>query len=257
MMLRNHHFYEGWARLLFAYLASFALSFAAGVVCITILEVAPETLFEVSTKRLSYAFPVLQRAATLGLDEGVVLFAWNSLAALITISFLYTAPLFNPHTLTHSPQRIRKLFCSGKRMKLFCFLPGCRNFTEEPLRRVYVWLMIPWLGMILLGMESGLSVSTSSHLFGSYTIGFLSLIPHGIIEIPTFGFAGAISFTAHLLLKKNWQTMELDKVFQELGNYKKSVPLRNAILVILCGLFIAGLVEAHITQGIVESLQNS
>jgi len=248
-------FYSAWSRLIFAYLVSFFVSFAAGIFLIFILRVAPETLFEISTKRLSFAFPVFETATKLGIDIGIVLFFWNTLASLLTISFLYTAPLFNPHNISLFPRSIRKAFCGTKRMKLLCFLPGCQKIEEESLRRLYVWLMIPWLGMILLGIESGLIVSTSTYIFGgSYLIGFVSLIPHGIIEIPSISFAGAVTFSVHLLIKEKARENRTVEIFEDVKSYTKEVPLQKIILIVSACLFIAGLVEGHLTQRIVDTL---
>ncbi len=254
-MVTESRFYQAWARLLFAYLVSFALSFAAGIFLILILRVTPETIFEVSTRRISFVFPVLESGASYGVDVGVLLFTWNTLGALATISFLYSAPLFNPHTIALFPQTIRRIFSGRKRMKLLCFLPGCLQIEEESLRRVYVWLMVPWLGMILLGIESGLTASTSSALFGSYLIGFASLLPHGIIEIPTISFAGAIPFAAHLLVKKRTRANQTDAIFKDIADYTKTVPLVQYIVIVISGLFIAGLVEGHITPEILRVLR--
>jgi uncharacterized membrane protein SpoIIM required for sporulation len=253
-MVTESRFYQAWARLLFAYLVSFALSFVAGLFLILILRITPEAIFEVSTKRLSFVFPVLESGASYGINEGILLFSWNTLGTLVTISFLYSAPLFNPHTITLFPQTLRRMFCGRKRMKLLCFLPGCLQIEEESLRRLYVWLMVPWLGMILLGIESGFMVSTSSALFGSYLVGFASLIPHGIIEIPTISFAGMIPFAAHLLVKEKTRANQTDTIFENIADYTKTIPLMKYIVMVIAGLFIAGLVEAHITPEILRVL---
>jgi len=241
-------------RLIFAYLVSFILSFATGVFFIVFLRISPETIFEISTKRLSIAFPIFESGAKLGIDEGILLFIWNTLGALVTVSFLYTASLFNPRNISLFPQSIRKAFCGTRRMKLLCYLPGCLKIEEESLRRLYVWLMIPWLGMILLGIESGLTVSTSAYIFGSYFIGFISLIPHGIIEIPTISFAGAATFSAHLLIKEKINIEMTNEIFNDVENYKNKVPLIKIILIIIFCLFIAGLIEGHITEKILDAL---
>ena len=226
----------------------------AGFFLITILRVEPETIFEISSKRIAIAFPVFETGTKMGIDEGILLFAWNTLGALATISFLYTAPLFNPRNITEFPQSLRKVFCGRKRMKILCFLPGCMQIEEEALRRLYVWLMVPWMGMILLGVESGLTASTSSYLFGSYFIGFISLAPHGIVEIPAFAFAGAVTFSAHLLIKKKARENITDEIFTQLTSYKNEVPLQKIILAVIFCLFIAGLVEGHITEKILDAL---
>lgn len=246
-------FYSAWVRLIGAYLIAFTCSFTVGVFLINFLNVEPGALFELSTRRLSFAFPVLQAGADMGIDEGIVLFLWNTLASLLTISFLYSAALFNPRKVSLFPKTIRKAFCGRKRMKLLCFLPGCMKIKEESLRRLYVWLMIPWIGMILLGMESGLTVSTSTRLFGSYGIGFISLIPHGIIEIPTLAFAGAVTFSAHLLVKAKGIGHMVDGVFDDVETFRKEVPFKRVVLIVLVCLLLAGLVEAHITQKILDA----
>ena len=247
-------FYTAWAKLIFAYLISFAISFTVGFFLISTLQISPETIFEISTKRVSYAATVFQAATKLGIDQGILLFIWNTFAALMTISFLYTSPLFNPHNKSKFPQRIRKIFFGTKRMKILCYLPGCFKIEEEPLRRLYVWLMIPYLGMVLLGLESGLSVSTSSYIFGSYFIGFVSFIPHGIIEIPTITFAGAATFAAHLLIKDKVQKKTTNQIFSDIEMYKNEIPLKKIILIIIFCLLIAGLIEGHITQKIIDTL---
>ena len=246
--------FSAWARLIFTYLVTFAFSFAVGIFLIKIFRIAPETIFEFSTKRLSYVFPVFQTGSELGIDEGIVIFVWNTLASLVTISFLYTASLFNPHNISLFPQSIRKVFCGRKRMKVLCYLPGCLKIEEESIRRLYVWLMVPWLGMMLLGMESGLAASTSAYIFGSYFIGFVSLIPHGIVEIPTISFAGAVTFSVHLLVKEKATGNMPGEIFEDVEKFKSEIPIKTIILIVIFCLLIAGLVEGHITQNILDTL---
>jgi len=247
-------FYRAWRRLVFAYLAAFFISFVVGVFLIEILHIAPESIFEISTKRISYVFPLFESGAGLGADLGIILFFWNSLAALATISFLYTAALFNSRDILLFPRFIRKGFCGRKRMKLLCFLPGCLAIEDESIRRVYVWLMVPWLGMTLLGLESGLTTSTSAVIFGSYAIGVGALIPHGLVEIPTVSFAGAVSFSMHIAIREKLMTKSPGEIFKYIETFKAEVPLKQIVLVVLLFLFIAGLVEAHLTPKILTVL---
>ncbi|MBL4901210.1 MAG: stage II sporulation protein M [Desulfocapsa sp.] len=248
------YFYRAWARLIFTYLAAFFLSFSGGVFLTQIVGLAPETLFALSTKRISYVLPVFQVGTGIGLDLGILLFAWNSLVSLFTVSFLYTSSFFNPLNVGLFPQAIRKALCGKNRMKLLCFLPGCMRIEEESLRRLYVWLMVPWLGMLLLGFESGLIVSTSTYAFGSYGVGFISLLPHGIVEIPTIAFAGAVTFAAHLKIKEKATEHTVDEIFEVVDAFKNEVPLKKIILLVLFCLFVAGLIEAHITTKILDML---
>ncbi len=88
-------------------------------------------------------------------------------------------------------------------MKALCYLPGCLRIEEESIRRLYVWLSIPLLGIILLGAECGFIVSTAAYITGSYFIGFVAFLPHGIIEIPAITLAGAVAFSAHILMKED------------------------------------------------------
>lgn len=243
-------FYSAWRKLIVAYLLAFISSFFCGTLFIEIFRVAPEMLFEISTKRLSYAVSIFDAGAKLGIDNGVVLFGWNAMGAMATISMLYAAPLFNPQNLSLSPRGIRRAFCGTGKMKLLCFLPGCSIIEKESHRRLYVWLMVPWLGMLLLGFESGLAVSTSGHLFGSYFIGLVSLLPHGVVEIPTISFAGAVTFSGHLLVRRKAGGDRASEVFNDVENYINRVPLLKCVPVVLFFLLVAGLVEGHVTQGI-------
>ncbi len=199
-------------------------------------------------------FPSFEAGAGFGIDLGIILFFWNSLASLVTISFLYTAALFNSRDILLSPRFLRKGFCGRKRMKLLCFLPGCIAIEDESIRRVYVWLMVPWLGMTLLGLESGLTASTSAVVFGSYMTGVVALIPHGMVEIPTVSFAGAVTFSMHIAIREKLMAKSPVEIFKYIETFKAEVPLKQIVFIVLFFLFIAGLVEAHLTPKILTAL---
>ena len=234
-------------KLIRAYLISFAVSMAAGYVLIEWFHLDSQKLFEITTKRLAVAGAVFEKGIIFGIDPGLLLFVWNSLGALATISFMYTASLINPCNITRFPRVLRRALVGKSRMKALCFLPGCAKIKEEPVRRLYVWLMVPLLGIIFLGAECGFIVSTATHLFGSYLIGIISLVPHGIIEIPVISLAGAVTFSGHLLVKGEAGSHSENEVFDNIQTFRSALPVRSiALFVILC-LLIAGFIEAHIT----------
>jgi hypothetical protein len=256
-MVRKKNTYlllNAWKQLLIAYAISFGASMLTAHALVQFLLVEPETIFEISTKRLSYIIPFFDTGSEMGIDSGILLFIWNSAGALMTISFIYTVALLNPHKIDFFPKGIRKLFCGKTKMKLLCFLPGCMKIEEESLRRAYVWLMVPLLGMILLGIESGLSAATASYIFDSYSIGLISMLPHGIIEIPTISLAGAVTFSAHLLVKEKMKSGITAKIFSKIEAYRQNIPIQTIAFSVICCLFIAGLVEAHITQKIIANM---
>ena len=237
-----------------AFVISFAISLLAGILLINLLSVDPEKIFELSTKRISIASSFLDKGLNLGIDKGILIFAWNSLSSLVIMTFVYTASLLNPHQISTFPRGIRKLLCGKKRMKALCYLPGCLRIEEESLRRVYVWLMIPLLGIILLGLECGFIVSTAAYITGSYFIGIVALLPHGIIEIPSITLAGAVAFSAHILMKEDAHSEKASVVFEKVRIYRSEIPIKTIALSVVFCLLIAGLIEAHITVRIVESL---
>jgi uncharacterized membrane protein SpoIIM required for sporulation len=245
--MRPNFLYAAWKKLVIAYLVSFAVGMAAGQILLNFVHMAPDTLFEVSTKRLSYALPVMEAGARVGIDGGVLLFLWNCTAALATVSFIYSASLFNPLKAGQWPQALRKLFCNPAPMRLLCFLPGCPKIETESLRRLYVWLMVPLIGMILLGTETGLSASTARVIFGSFGAAILSLAPHGIIEIPTFALAGAVAYSAHLRIRFQARGNQIDRVFGEVAAHKQALPIKKIVLCVIGGLLIAAMIEAHLT----------
>ncbi len=252
--MRPSLLYTAWKRLMLAYVLSLAASLLIGMLLLNVIDIAPETIFEVSTKRLAYALPVMAMGAEAGIDGGILLFIWNSMGALVTISFIYTAALFNPLNVKKSPRAVRRIFCSQARMKLLCFLPGCMKIEAESLRRLYVWLMVPFLGMILLGAETGLSTATARSIFGSYLAGIVSLLPHGIIEIPAIALAGAVAFSANLLIKSKVSDDLVDAVFRDVDAYRNELPIKKIALFVVFCLLIAGLVEAHLTQALFDGL---
>jgi len=208
----------------------------------------------VSTKRLSYALPVFDAGLQHGIDMGVLLFIWNSLGALITLSFINTVALFNPYHVGLSPKGVRKLFCGKTRMKIFCYLPGCAKIEAESLRRVYVWAMVPLLGIVLLGIESGLQVSTATYLFGSFFSAIIALLPHGLIEIPTLALAGAVTYSANLLVNAQATGHTTGVVFQQIEKHRNAMPIMKIALLVIGCLFAAGWVEAHVTQMMLDNL---
>ncbi len=242
-----------WKKLILTYLMAYAISLLAGITLLALLDISPEAVFQVSTKRVSYALPVMEMGTKAGIDGGVLLFIWNTVGALATISFIYTAALFNPLHSGRPPRFIRRMFCSPVRMKLFCFLPGCLKIEAESLRRLYVWLMVPFIGMILLGIETGLSASTAKNLFGSYQVGILSLLPHGIIEIPAFALAGAVTFSGHLLVKPKAVGNGVEEIFQALNVYRSKLPIKTVLLCVVLSLLVAGWLEAHVTPELLNA----
>ena len=256
MKPNNTILYMAWKRLIMAYLLAFAMSLVAGTLLVKIGNIKPEAIYEISTKRLSYALPVIEKGSQHGIDTGILLFIWNATGALVTLSFIYTAAWFNPHHMHLPPQGVRKLFGGKTRMKLFCYLPGCAKIEAESVRRLYVWLMVPLLGILLLGLESGLSVATATHIFGSFFAAIIALLPHGLIEIPTLALAGAVTYSAHLLVSKQAQNVQTRTVFQQIKNHTNAIPITKIALGVIGGLFLAGLVEAHVTQRILDNLLN-
>jgi uncharacterized membrane protein SpoIIM required for sporulation len=245
--------WTAWKKLMAAYGISLGCSLAAGSLLVYGLGISAETVFEASTKRLSYAMPVFDAGTSAGIDSGMLIFFWNGMGALVTISFLYSARLLDPGELDRPPRGLRKLFCGASNMRLLCFLPGCSQIGFESTRRLYVWLMIPILSLILLGIESGLSLATAKEVFGSYRVGIVSMLPHGILEIPTFSLAGAVTYSAHLMVRQTVYTEAPTAVFQRLHQYRTQLPVSKIALLVALALLAAGLIEAHVTHLLIEA----
>jgi uncharacterized membrane protein SpoIIM required for sporulation len=243
--------FAAWKKLVMAYVLSMAIAFVAGTLLMKVGNIQPEQLFEAATKRLSYAVPIFDLGVQTGIDLGILLFAWNLGGALMTLALLYTAALFDPKRIGLPPRLVRAIFCGRRRMKLLCHLPGCAKIEAEPLRRLFVWLMIPLLGIILLGIESGLQISTTACLFGSLSAAILTLLPHGLIEIPTFALAGAVTYSAHLLIKVQARNRRPGFVFRHIERYRDGVPLAKIVLLVITGLLVAGWIEAHVTPQLI------
>ena len=246
---------RAWKRLIVAWVAAFAASLAVGFCLIYGFRIAPEKLLALSTQRLAAAGAVLEKGIQLGIDSGLILFFWNICGALATISFIYTASLINPRNIDRFPRLLRKSLCGQKPMKGLCFLPGCAEVKGEPLRRLYVWLMVPLLGTLLLGTECGLIVAAVTRISGSFAVGIVSLLPHGIIEIPAFSLAGAIPFSAHLLVKKIAGNTATEAVFDQMQAYRHRLPVRTIVWVVVLCLCISGWIEGHITPLLLDCMQ--
>ena len=243
-----------WLKMMLAYVGCCLLGFLLGSLLIHLGLLAPETVFDISTKRISYVLPVVDRGVQTGVDPGLVIFFWNVLGALATVSFLYTATWFNPAQTDRFPRLVRRLFCLPKPMRLLCFLPGCRRYEAEALRRLYLWLMVPLLGIMLLGFENGLSISTTGAIMGSFRTGILSLMTHGIVEIPIFALAGAVAYSAHGLVRRHPDRIDFRRIFAEVAEYRRRLPLKRTLGIVVLGLLVAGWIEMHVTAPLVAKM---
>lgn len=246
--------FRAWIKLLTAYILAFGISLLIGSLLVNIVNVEPDVIIDISTKRISYANPVLELGSRTGIDLGVMLFIWNSLACLATLSFIYTASWFNPSHVENFPRIVRRFFCSKTKMKLLCHLPGCSKIDSEPLRRLYLWLLVPYFGIVLLATENGLAISTAESILGSLSIGIISLLPHGIIEIPAICLAGAVAYAAHLKIRETGLKNHVADTFQTIESYRRILPMRKIVAVVIAAIFIAGVIEAHVTLKIIEKL---
>lgn len=244
--------YIGWLRLLRVYVFSVSGSFCVGLILLHFFHVRPETIFHASSTRISYVVPIFDAGMGLGLDLGVILFLWNSMGALITMLFFYAYSLFDLGRSERFPRFLRTMFLGRHQMKMLCYLPGCRKIVKENLRRLYVWLMIPLLGMILLGLESGMMLAVGNENMGSYLGSFLAFLPHGIIEIPAVALAGSVTYSAHLKVKGEVQILTQEQLFANLAAYENTLPVTRLICIVVGCLFVAGMVEAHLTPVIVS-----
>ena len=240
-------FFKAWKKLIGIYVASLAVGLIGGFLLVQVWHMRPERIFELSSKRLSYALPVLDMGSRHGIDMGLLLFVWNTIGALITLSFIYAAGLFDPDRAESFPKGLRRIFRGTARMKLLCYLPGCARIEAEPVRRLYVWLMVPLLGMVLLGLESGFQVSTATYLFGSFHSAFVALLPHGVIEIPSLALAGAVPYSAHLMVGRQVRDRQPHAIFRQIAHHRQGLPVMKIATVVTAGLLLAGWIEGHVT----------
>ncbi len=248
--MKKFYFYA-WKRLVVTYLLTAGGCFFIGRALLESGIISAESLFELSTKRISSVAAFFSVGGERGIDPGIIIFFWNLGGAYLSISLLFFALLFNPEKKGDSPRWLRAVFCGNHRMKMLCYLPGCRNYSEESLRRLYVWLMIPFLGMMLLGVESGFMLATSGEGLVPFLRSIFHFIPHGLIEIPAFAMAGAVTYSGHLLLKKTMADSDERAVFLAVKEYVSSFPLMSLCFSIAVLLFFAAMIEAHLTHKIV------
>lgn len=245
-------FYKAWGHLLRGYLFSLCISFVFGLMLLYVFHLEPGAIFQASSTRISYVVPVFDAGVGLGLDLGFIIFLWNSGGALVTMLFFFAYKLFDPERLAQPPRLLRTILCGKQPMRLLCYLPGCRAVEKEHLRRLYVWLMIPFLGIILLGFESGMMLAVGKELQGSYLASFISFLPHGIIEIPAIALAGAVTFSGHLLVKEQVYSVTSAQLFNKLAAYEKRLPAKKLAVAVVAALFAAGMIEAHVTTAILN-----
>lgn len=246
---------KSWKKLIAAYLLSSMVGLAAGMVMVKGVGIHPERIFSASTQRLAVALPVFEQGTRLGVDLGLLLFTWNVLGAMVTISFINAAGLFDPRRLDAPPRWARRIFSGRSRMKLLCLLPGCGRIEAEPLRRLYVWLMVPLLGLLLLGLESGLQICAATFFGNGFFSALMAFLPHGVIEIPAFALAGAIPYSAHLLVADIASDSGVPAVFNAVETHRRALPIKGVALIVIGALLVAGLIEAHLTPYLMQAVK--
>lgn len=246
--------FTGWKQLLKMYLASLAVGVVCGLLLIQVFHVPAELVFQLSSSRVAHAAAVFDAGVSLGIDQGVLIFVWNVSAAFVSMGFFFCFPLFDAEHRYDFPQIVRKMVLGQRPMKLLCYLPGCRSIERENLRRLYVWLMVPLLGIMLLGLESGLMMTVGIHSVTDIFLSFLAFLPHGIIEIPAFTLAGAVTFSGHLLVKNEVGKDGDRGIFSQLRLYRQTVNPVRLMVAVSVALLLAAMVEAHITTKLVQYL---
>ncbi len=237
-------------RLITVYLVFVLSGFAAGFVVINFFGVPPAAVFKTSSTRISQVAPIFQAGVDYGIAQWLLIFAWNSLAGLVSIALFYLFPLFDPGRAGQPPRFLRKIIIGQKTMKMLCYLPGCRRIDQEHLRRLYVWLMVPLLGMTLLGLETGMMLAASREHFNNYLTAVMAFLPHGIVEIPAIAAAGAVPVSGHFLMSKN--IAGGGQIFPLLEAHKAELPIRQITLAVILGLCLAAFIEARITPSIIS-----
>jgi uncharacterized membrane protein SpoIIM required for sporulation len=79
-------------------------------------------------------------------------------------------------------------------------------------------------------------------------------LPHGLIEIPTLALAGAVTYSANLLVDVQAPGNTTRAVFLQLEKHRNAMPIIKIALLAISCLLAAGWVEAHVTQMILNNL---
>jgi len=66
--------------------------------------------------------------------------------------------------------------------------------------------------------------------------------------------AGAVTYSAHLLVNEQAHSNMARKVFQQMARHRNALPIITIVLFVIRGLFLSGWVEAHVTHRIADSL---
>ena len=99
MLIKNNAILlKAWKKLLLAYVGATLLSLLVGYGLIHIFSLEPENIHAISSKRISYAFPVLAFGVSMGIDLGLLLFVWKEQALPKNIT---SNPLLPLHILAH------------------------------------------------------------------------------------------------------------------------------------------------------------
>lgn len=77
----------GWKKLLIMYLAALSAGIISGLLLIKVFQVPAELVFRFSSGRIAHAAKVFDAGVSVGIDQGLMIFLWNAVAALVSMGF--------------------------------------------------------------------------------------------------------------------------------------------------------------------------
>ena len=250
---------KAWKWLLSHLVIAAALSYV-GVLLLGLLGPGvPKVLFNGLTMGIRHVgTPLVQSGMRIGIDQGVMIFFCNLVAALLIVALVYWVRLLNPdcsgrpwHGLRHRLQRDRSANLLQK-------IPPFADIASPQLRLTsFLLLGAPLIAALTLGVLAGALLGTAHLLSASPLIALAYILPHGLPELAALLLACSIPVSIWMQIRLAEGQNSGPTVFGFIERAIASPQFQQDLKMIINLLLIAGLTEAHLTGRIVALVTGS
>ncbi len=242
---------------LFAHLAITAsLTYFTTVAATLSGLIRPESLLMATTYGIRHlGGPILQHGIALGIDKSIVTFFCNMTVALLIMSVICWVRMLNPYNTDGRFSLLRRRLQRDRTAKHLKIVPYFAQIKSSQLRlSVFCLLCVPFIVIVILGLIIGILLGTVHMISSSSLVALAYIMPHGIFEISALLLASSIPVAIWMTIKPTVDNENSRLAFRRIGRMATSYQLQQKIKMIINLLLIAGLVEAHFTMRIVQTL---
>lgn len=221
--------------------------------------VKPSTIVQSTMFGLSHAGSVIvAQGASIGLDQGVMIFFCNLTVALLIVANVYWSRLLNPRNQHRLAVRLHRALGQDPSAEyLRKIKPFARIQSPQLLLTSFLLLGAPYIATVTLGLMAGALLGVALIQTSSPLVALAYIVPHGIPEISALLLACSIPIGIWMAIRPVVGNVCPAVAFRRIERVVASQQFQQDLKLIINLLMIAGLVEAHFTLKVVALFTGS